>query len=358
MLVLAHPWLLLLLPLPLLLRRWLPPHRERRVAVRAPFLARLAELSGDSASQKAQVRSRSRGQWALLILCWALIVVSLARPQWLEPPQVRELPMRDLLLAVDLSGSMDTEDFTDASGRRVDRLTAVKQVLSAFLEEREGDRVALVLFGSAAFVQAPFTADLDVVAELLDEAQVRMLGPRTMLGDALGLGINLFERSAVDERVMILLTDGNDTGSLVPPERAAGIAADRGVVIHTVAIGDPEAVGEQALDEATLRAVASATGGRFYRADDREGMMAIYAELDELNPKQVEQVSHRPRRDLFAWTLGSAVLLTLATLGLSSLGVGRRQTAPQTAKEMATATQAGTGTATGTGGTMGMNTRP
>jgi Ca-activated chloride channel family protein len=219
---------------------------------------------------------------------------------------------------------MEAEDFTDEEGNRTDRLTAVKQVLGDFLAEREGDRVGLVLFGSVAFVQAPYTADLEVVTELLDEAQVRMLGPRTMLGDALGLGINLFERSEVDERVMIVLTDGNDTGSLVPPERAAGIAADEGVTIHTVAIGDPAAVGEQALDEATLRAVAEVTGGGFYRADDRAEMAAIYAELDALNPRQVETVSFRPRRDLFAWPLGIAMVGVLIALGIGTLRTSSR----------------------------------
>ena len=324
MLLLAHPWLLLLLPLPLLLHRVLPAHREPRVAVRAPFTARLAELTGQTPAAGAAIAGRRRWQWALLAVCWVLVVTALARPQWLEEPLVQELPMRDLLLAVDLSGSMAAEDFTDTDGNRTDRLTAVKEVLDDFLAERDGDRVGLVLFGSVAFVQAPFTADLEVVSELLDEAQVRMLGPRTMLGDAIGLGINLFERSEVDERVMIVLTDGNDTGSLIPPDRAAGIAADQGVTIHTVAIGDPSAVGEQSLDEATLRAVANVTGGGFYRAGDRAEMAAIYAELDALNPRQVETVSFRPRRELFAWPLGSAILLALTALGIGTLRATRR----------------------------------
>ena len=318
MFLLAYPWLLLLLPVPLLLRRMLPAHREPRAAVRAPFTSRLSALTDQEPSAGAAILPRRPWQWLLLGTCWLLVVVALARPQWLEDPVVEELPMRDLLLAVDLSGSMDTTDFTDTNGQQTDRLTAVKQVLEAFLAQREGDRVGLVLFGSAAFVQAPFTADLEVVQELLDEAQVRMLGPRTMLGDAIGLGINLFERSEVEERVMIVLTDGNDTGSQVPPEQAARIAADLGVTIHTVAIGDPEAVGEQALDESTLLAVANRTGGRFFRAEDREELAQIYAELDSLNPRAVETVSFRPRRDLFAWPLGAALVLALLMLGVAT----------------------------------------
>jgi Ca-activated chloride channel family protein len=222
---------------------------------------------------------------------------------------------------------METEDFTGPGGEKLDRLAAVKQVLGEFLAERDGDRVGLVFFGSAAFVQAPFTDDLDVVAELLDEARVRMLGPRTMLGDAMGLAINLFERSEVDERVMIVLTDGNDTGSLVPPERAAEIARDQDIVVHTVAIGDPEAAGEQALDEETLRRIARTTGGGFYRATDREQMRAIYAELDELNPRQVETVSFRPRSELYPWPLGALLLVALAWFGTAELRLRQRAAA-------------------------------
>jgi len=315
----ALPWLFLLLPLPWLLRRVLPPHKEPRVAVRAPFTARLARLTGQETVDGASLAHRRGIQWVLLWVCWGAVVIALTRPQWLEDPLVEELPMRDLLLAIDLSGSMATEDFTDQDGERIERLDAVKQVLNGFLDGREGDRVALVFFGSAPFTQVSFTPDLAVVQELLNEARVRMLGPRTMLGDAMGLSINLFQDSQVDERVMIVLTDGNDTGSLMPPLRAAEIAADRAVTVHTVAIGDPEAAGEQALDEATLRTVAETTGGGFYRASDREAMADIYQTLDALNPRQVETVSFRPRRDLYHWPLGVALLATLGLFGAAAL---------------------------------------
>ena len=175
-----------------------------------------------------------------------------------------------------------------------------------------------MLFGSSAFVQVPFTGDLDVMRELLDEAQVRMLGPRTVIGDAIGLSIRLFERSEVEEKVLIVLTDGNDTDSLVPPVRAAEIAADNGVVIHTVAMGDPEAAGEQALDEATLQAVADRSGGQFFRAQDRGQLEQVYGVLADLNPRQVESRSYRPRHDLFHWPLGLALVLSLLMFGGSA----------------------------------------
>ena len=311
MLTFAHPWLFLLLPLPWLIRKLLPTHHERKVAVRVPFLQRLSRLAGLQPGSGVAVTRRPWSQWLMLGLTWLFVVAALTRPQWLEEPVIKELPMRDLLVAVDLSGSMEAQDFTDAEGNNVDRLTAVKQVLDAFFARRDGDRAGLILFGSAAFVQVPFTNDLDVVRELLDEAQIRMLGPRTMLGDAMGLAINLFERSEVDERVLIVLTDGNDTGSLVPPERAAEIARDNGVVTYTIAIGDPASVGEQALDEKTLENIASITGGSYFHANDRNELEAIYTELDEVNPRQVETQSYRPLTDLYHWPLAAGMLLTL-----------------------------------------------
>jgi len=205
MLTIAHPWLFLLLPLPWLVRKLLPTHHERKAAVRVPFLQRLSRLAGLQPGKGVAVTRRPLAQWLMLSLTWSLIVVAITRPQWLEEPIIKELPMRDLLVAVDLSGSMEAQDFTDKQGNAVDRLTAVKEVLDTFFARRDGDRVGLILFGSAAFVQVPFTDDLEVVRELLKEAQIRMLGPRTMLGDAMGLSINLFERSEVEERVLIIL---------------------------------------------------------------------------------------------------------------------------------------------------------
>jgi len=319
----------LLLPLPWLVAWYWPAYRERRITVRVPFLDRLACLTGQSLDASPRASSVSRGQLVLNWLVWILIVVALARPQWLEEPLTRTLPARDLLVAVDLSGSMDTEDFTDTEGRQVDRLSAVKQVLRDFLARREDDRIGLIVFGSAAFVQLPFTADKEAVQQMLDETTVRMAGPKTMLGDAIGLAITLFERSEVPERLMIVLTDGNDTGSQVPPVRAAEIARDRDVLIHTIGVGDPTTVGEEALDETALKAVASATGGSYFHAANREELEQIYARLDELAPRKVETISHRPRRDLFHWPLAAAVLLTLLYHGLAAIGTratGKRVT--------------------------------
>ena len=226
MITLSYPWLVIIVLVPLLLRWLLPAHRESRAAVLVPFLPRLASLTSQTPTPGAVVLQRSRLQGVFLVVAWLCTVIALARPQWVEQPIIKTVPRRDMLLAVDLSGSMATEDFSDDQGRQVDRLTAVKQVLDEFLSRRQGDRVGLIVFGSAAFVQAPFTEDLQVCRALLKEAQVRMAGPRTKLGDAVGLAITVFERSDVKERVLIVLTDGNDTGSQVPPDKAAAIARE------------------------------------------------------------------------------------------------------------------------------------
>jgi Ca-activated chloride channel family protein len=309
----------LLLPLPWLVVRFWPGYEERLLTVRVPFLDRLARLTGQAKETPLHAPITSRGQQVLSWLVWILILAALARPQWLEEPLTRTLPARDLLLAVDLSGSMDTEDFTDEDGHRVDRLTAVKAVLQTFLARREDDRIGLIVFGSAAFVQVPFTADNAVVQQMLDETSVRMAGPKTMLGDAIGLAITLFERSEVSERLLILLTDGNDTGSSVPPVRAAEIARDRQVVIHTVGVGDPARAGEEALDEVALKAVAETTGGGYFHAGDRDELEQIYVALDQLAPRKVETLSHQPRQDLFHWPLAAALLFTLLYHGIAAV---------------------------------------
>jgi Ca-activated chloride channel family protein len=307
----AHPWLLLLIVLPLLLRWTLPPFREPRQAVRAPWFDRIAALLDIQPAAGAVVAKTS---WLRLLfqwILWSLLVIAMARPQLIEPPISRITPTRDLLLLVDLSGSMDARDFTDSRGERVDRLTAVKEVLEDFLTRREGDRVGLVVFGNAPFVQVPFTQDLDACRMLLGETAVRMAGPRTAFGDAIGLGITLFERSEVEDRVMIALTDGNDTGSKIPPAEAAKIAKDNEIQIHVIGVGDPTSTGEEELDEEALEAVARATDGRYFFAQDRDELAGIYEDLDRLETREVEAETYRPRLDRFHWPLALFLILGL-----------------------------------------------
>ena len=320
---LSYPWLLLLVLVPPLLRAIVTPYRESRQAIRVPWFQRMATVlqlrPADGAALAASKISTLLFMWIL----WVLIVLALARPQLVEPPISRVLPTRDLMLLVDLSGSMETEDFTNSAGDRVDRLAAVKEVLDDFLTRREGDRVGLIVFGNAAFVQVPFTQDFDATRTLLNETAVRMAGPRTAFGDAIGLGITLFERSEVEHRVMIALTDGNDTGSKVPPAQAAKIAQDNNIIIHVVGVGDPAATGEEQLDEEALNDVASTTGGRYFHAADRDELEEIYTELDRIDSREVEAESYRPRTDLFHWPL--AAFMTLGLLFHAALFLRHRR---------------------------------
>lgn len=325
MITLAYPWLLLLLPLPLLVLYFWPAHREPRSALQVPFLRRLVRITGREAGEGAAVLQGVWGRRIILPLCWLCTVLAIARPQWIEPPVSKSVPMRDLLLAVDLSGSMETQDFTDANGKPVDRLTAVKQVLDDFLSKRKGDRVGLIFFGTAPFVQAPFTEDLPVCRELLAEAQTKMAGPQTAFGDAIGLAITMFDRSDMKDRVLIALTDGNDTSSQVPPAKAAEIAKSKGIVVHTVSVGDPRAAGEQALDVPTLQAVAKETGGIYAAAADRKQLQEIYKELDVLETRTAASVSHRPRRDVHHWPLAFGLVATLLYHGILLAWSARRK---------------------------------
>ena len=311
MITLAYPWLLLLLPLPWLLSRVLPPHRESRNGLHVPFLSRLAQASGQTPGRSSVVLHGRRLREVAVLAAWACTVLALARPQLIEPPVTKTQPVQDLLLAVDLSGSMDTKDFTTAKGEKIQRLAAVKEVLDGFLSRQKGERVGLIFFGTAPFVQAPFTEDIEVCRDLLAEAQVNMAGPQTAFGDAIGLAINVFDRSEAPERVLIALTDGNDTSSKVPPIKAAEIAKDKGIVIYTVAVGDPRAVGEDVLDEQTLKTVARTTGGLYSFAADREQLDAVYQRLDALQTHKAQDVSYRPKREEYYWPLGAGFILTL-----------------------------------------------
>ena len=307
----SYIWVFLLLPLPLLLRKLTKPYQEERPAIQTPFFDELAALSGQEPGSGSIVRKQPLLRQFITGFCWVLLIAALARPQWIEQPLVKEICSRDLLLGIDLSGSMQTEDFTSNEGKKIDRLAAVKEVLDEFLKRRRGDRAGLIFFGSAPFIQAPFTEDLELCRELLKEAQVGMAGPKTAFGDTIGLAINMFKESTLKDKLLIVLTDGNDTGSKVEPVKAARIAADNDIVIYCVAVGDPEAAGEEKLDEKTLRNVAQITNGHYFWAGNRNELEKIYQKIDELRTHEIETISYRPKRDLYFWPLGLALGLSL-----------------------------------------------
>ena len=294
---LAHPWALALVALPLAM--WLlPAYKESRDSVRVPFFNKLVELSEQRPESGATVLQRDWAQRILVGFMWLCLVLAAAKPEWIGPPIEQQKSGRDLMIAVDLSGSMENRDFTLPDGRQVDRLTAVKHVLAELGERRSADRLGLIVFGNAPYLQSPFTDDHKVWLQMLNETEIGMAGQSTAFGDAIGLAIKLFRDSDSDNRVLIILTDGNDTGSMVPPVDAAKVAASEDIRIYTIAIGDPATVGEEALDIDTLQRVSELTGGRYYQALDQKQLAAAYQAIGKLEPELYETISFRPRQSL------------------------------------------------------------
>ena len=330
--VFAWPWMLLAIPLPLL-AWWLPPLRRRAGAgLRVPLGDRLERVATEGVAAPGR-----RFPW-LLALAWVALCLAAARPQQLGEPVQPPLEGRELMLALDLSGSMQEPDMV-LGGRPVDRLTAAKAVLADFLDRRRGDHVGLLVFGRRAYVLAPLTRDHATVRQQLADSVVGLAGQETAIGDAIGLavkrlrpgaGAGLQGGPAGRDRVLVLLTDGVNTAGLLDPLKAAGLAADAGVRVHTIAFGGDGTLsifgfqiprGGDQIDEATLQAIAAETGGMFFRARDTAELAGIYAEIDRLEPVELPGVAVRPRLERYHWPLALAFGLGLLSLGL---GLWRR----------------------------------
>lgn len=314
---LEYPWLLLAAPLAWAAWRWLPVYLHGRSALRAPFFDTMARLTGKS-PERPGVQAAGAQLW-LNLAVWLLMLLALARPQWVEPPLLHAEPVRDIMLAVDISQSMDTRDFRDGTGRDTTRWQAVRGVVRDFIEKRQDDRLGLIVFGTGAYPQAPLTLDHAVLRLLLDQAAVGMAGPNTAIGDAIGLGIRMLDAARERDKVMILLTDGNDTGSAVPPARAAALARQHGIVVHTIGIGDPAATGDDRVDFAALQDIAKATGGQFFRAQDLAALQAVYATLDRITPREVNTLRHQPKREFFWVPVAAAVCLLVIWHAIGAL---------------------------------------
>lgn len=314
MIQLGLPWALIFLPLPVLVWRFTPPHMDQVSGVRFPFFRRITEAAGAQPQPGAVIRSRSGLQMGAAICVWVFIVLALAQPQRVGAPIERIKAARDVVLAIDISGSMDTRDFDRTDGERLQRLDAVKQVVAEFIAGRDSDRLGLIVFGSKAYVQAPLTEDHDTILALLNRTDVGMAGPHTALGDAIGLAIRTFEASKVDQRLLILLSDGSDTASAMSPVNAAEIAASKGVEIYTVGVGDPEASGENRVDLKALHDIAQRTGGAYFFAADTQALTEVYNRIDALTPRETETLSYRPRQSLAHWPLGIAVLIGVGAM--------------------------------------------
>ncbi|MBL4680961.1 MAG: VWA domain-containing protein [Pseudomonadales bacterium] len=310
------PMAALILPLPLLVYFVIPKSKKQEAALLVPFYQTAAAFDNAGISPNGRHFMRR----LLLILCWLALVLALSRPQWIG--ESIELPTngRDLLLAVDISGSMGTEDMV-LNRQKITRLEIVKQVIGDFVERRKGDRLGLILFGTEAYLQTPLTFDRSTVRSLLEETPVGIAGGKTAIGDAIGLAIKRLHERPADSRVVILLTDGRNNVGEVDPIKAAQIAAKEGVKIYTIGFGADELVvpglifnrtinPSAELDEEVLSLIAETTGGIYQRARDSSELSDIYEALDELEPIEQDRETYRPVKSLYFWPLAFALLIS------------------------------------------------
>ncbi|MCB1363693.1 MAG: VWA domain-containing protein [Rhodobacteraceae bacterium] len=337
MMTFLWPLAFLLLPLPLLVRTALKPlPQSADGALRVPFFAALAGhvTKGGHSALRHWLRL------ALATLIWLLLVAALARPAWVGPETPLPAEGRDIMMAIDLSGSMGREDFA-LNGRATTRLGVVKQTADDFIARRVGDRIGLVLFSDRAYLQAPLTPDREVVRQLLDQAEVGLTGTETAIGDAIAIAVKRLKDRPEGDRVLILLTDGASNAGVMTPQAAADLAKKLGVRIYTIGVGAERMAVETAfgrrivdpsqdLDEASLTQIAETTGGLYFRATDVNGLAGIYREIDRLEPVAGDPRYLRPSVALFFWPLGAALLLAaLFTLGFVPFGKFTRRAAAE-----------------------------
>lgn len=325
-------WALFALPVPFIVRLLPPRQQPRGAALRVPAL-------NPEQHQLTQGRSRVRGRSFVIWLIWICLVLAAARPQWLGEPVSIPSEAREMMLAVDLSGSMKIDDMT-LNGRSVNRLAMTKHVLYDFIKRRVGDRLGLILFADTAYLQAPLTFDRDTVASLLDETVIGLVGERTAIGDAIGLAVKRFDAKDASNNVLILLTDGQNTAGNITPQQAKELAISKEVTIYTIGVGADQMVinslfgsrrvnPSQELDEGMLTDIAEATGGQYFRARDVDELEAIYATLDKLEPIEGDSRKMRPLSALFhyplALALGLSALLALLPLLVSLVRATKRR---------------------------------
>lgn len=321
----AWLWLGLVWPLPLLYR-WFRRSYQRQ---QQPLL--ITQLPPIESAQLAPRGSRLLYWGGLLV--WSLLVVALMRPQWLGEPIAASNEAREMMLAVDLSGSMEIADM-QINGEQVDRLTMLKQVMNDFIDRRVGDRLGLILFADTAYVQAPMTFDRHTVKTMLDETVLRLIGERTAIGDAIALSVKRFAAREQSNKILVLVTDGQNTAGNVSPEQALQLAKYNGVKIYTIGVGAEEIVVDgffgqrrvnpsRDLDENMLRQLADETGGRYFRARSTNELEQIYQQLDSYEPVPGDNQLRRPQTALYHWPLASAWLLLL--LGLIGHGYRTRR---------------------------------
>ena len=293
--LLALPLLLLLIPA--------KQANNRLYFPQARFLQPLAT--------KSTIDGYALGRWLLWYIVWSLLCLGLARPIVLGEPLALPREGRNLMLAVDISGSMREQDMI-INNRRVDRLTMVKTVIDEFIAQRQGDKVGLILFGTQAFLQSPLSYDLKTVQELLNESVIGLAGENTAIGDAIGLGVKHTQNFAGD-RVLILLTDGRNTAGKTSPLQATQFAKQAGLKIYTIGIGRPSLL-RQGVDVKLINAIASEANGKSYLVSNANELHNIYEEINQLEPSEDNSQNYRITYQLYAYFVMAALGLSLLML--------------------------------------------
>ena len=317
------PWFALLLPLPLLLRWLLPalPTEKRDEAAEISFPA-VHRLKTIFPAIQATNKKSATTFFALLLLSWILLILALMQPENVD--QFRQVKNQgyDLMLAVDISGSMQALDFSTAD-KAISRLDVTKEVVGNFIRGRQGDRLGLILFGQNAYLHVPLTLDIASVSRMLNDAAPGMAGNATAIGDAIGQGVRTLRERPPGSRVLILLTDGEDNSSSIPPGEAAKLAKQYGVRIYTIGIGKKGLVpfpnqsggysmGEVAMDEELLKNIAKETGGQYFSATNQQMLSTIYAQINKLEKSEANETLFLVREPLYQYPLSLSLLVLLA----------------------------------------------
>ncbi len=305
-----YPWLIFLLPLPLLVWKWLPAQQiksETIIRLRFPSIQRLQQAF----VLNAQVTQSPRREYLLLSVIWFALIIAGMSPQWIERQTEIRQSGYDLMLAVDLSGSMRQRDFFTDKGDRIDRLEAAKQVLSPFITQREGDRIGLILFADEAYLQSPLTLDVHSVQVLLQRAVLGLVGRETAIGDAIGLAVRHLRERPENSRVLILLTDGNNTAGQLNPMDAAKLAQQYHIRIYTIGVGS-RGLYEQALNEKPLQEISELTGGSYFPATDLDALSQVYQHINKnLLKTEAETRTYIYNTPLYHLPLGLALIAWL-----------------------------------------------
>lgn len=310
----AWPWLLLCLPLPWLVYMFAPPVRQQGVELRVPFYQELDALQRKQRQQAPYWRSQA----LVYTLIWLLLVFASLRPQWHTDPQEQPRTGRDLFIAMDVSNSMLYNDMPLADSY-ISRMEFVKYWLKNFIEQRQGDRLGLILFGSQAYLQAPLTYDHHSIQTWVQEAQPGIAGDTTSIGDAIGLAIKRLREHPAQQRVLILVTDGANNSGVMSPSAAAQLAARYQIKIYTVGIGSQQMqhlhdqldTSSLELDEPALREIAHSSGGQYFHVFDSAGFEEMQNSLDQLEPSASDQVPQQHPKELYPWPLAAALLLSM-----------------------------------------------